>query len=149
MFYLAALLVFLIDASIKQLILSNFSPVQSIPIIRDFLHVTYIRNSGVAFGLFQNSRPFLILIGFIVCAAVVYYYLKYCRKDAFMTVCLALILGGSLGNLCDRVLRGSVVDYIDFRFFPVFNFADVAINIGVLLIILQLLSRRTDASRNM
>ena len=137
MFYLIALLVFVVDHLIKSAVLAGIAPSRSIPVIKGILYLTYVRNTGVAFGLFPGQRLILVLIGIAVCAAVVYFYAKIKKEDIFFKVYLAIILGGSLGNLCDRVFLGHVIDYLDFRVFPVFNFADIAINLGVFLIILD------------
>jgi signal peptidase II len=74
----------------------------------------------------------------IVCAVVAYFYMKSNRNDTFFILALALIMGGSLGNLFDRVVFGYVIDYIDLKFFAVFNLADMAINVGVLLILFEI-----------
>lgn len=138
MFYLVALLVFAVDCLIKFIVSTRLTPAGSLPLIKGIFHLSYVRNTGVAFGLFPDQRLFLILIGLAVCAAVIYFY----RKNKTEEVYLALILGGSLGNLYDRIFLGYVVDYLDFRVFPVFNFADIAINLGVFLIIIDLLRGR-------
>jgi len=142
LFYFAAFLVFAADLLIKLIVSSRLSPAQSIPLIKGILNLTYVRNTGVAFGLFPGQRAPLILIGIAVCAIVLYFYAKAGKADPLLNIFLAVILGGSLGNLFDRVAFGYVVDYIDFRVFPVFNFADIAINLGVLFIILHLFLKR-------
>lgn len=138
MFYLVALLVFAVDCLIKYVVSTRIAPGGSLPLIKGIFHITYVRNAGVAFGLFPDQRLLLVLIGIAVCAAVIYFYTKIRTEDIY----LALILGGSLGNLYDRIFLGYVVDYLDFRVFPVFNFADIAINLGVFLIIIDLLRGR-------
>jgi signal peptidase II len=135
LFYLVSLLVFAIDRAIKVLVSVNLDPAQSIPVIKNLVHLTYVQNTGVAFGFFRGQRLALGAIGLAVCAVVVYFHARLSRKDALIVAALAVILGGSLGNLYDRVFLGYVIDYIDLRVFPVFNLADIAINIGVLLII--------------
>jgi signal peptidase II len=112
------------------------------PVIKGIFNLTYVRNPGVAFGLFPGQRLILVFIGIAVCAAVIYFYMKGDREDILFKVYLAVILGGSLGNLFNRIFSGYVIDYLDFRVFPVFNFADIAINIGVFLVILDLAIRR-------
>ena len=112
------------------------------PVIKGFFNLTYVRNTGVAFGLFPDQRLFLILIGIIVCFLVVYYRERSGNTNLLLNVYLGLILGGSLGNLFDRVVYGYVTDYMDFRVFPVFNLADMCINLGVILIILNFIVER-------
>ena len=142
MFYFIALLVFAADLIVKYMISAFLSPIGSIPVIKGIFNLTYVRNPGVAFGLFPGQRLILVLIGIAVCAAVIYFYAKGDKKDVLFISYLAIILGGSLGNLFNRIFSGYVIDYLDFRVFPVFNLADVAINLGVFLIILDLAVRR-------
>ncbi len=144
MFYLVSLLIFAIDRAIKVLVSVKLDPAQSIPIIKNIIHITYVQNTGVAFGFFRGQRFALVAIGLLVCAVVVYFYSRLNIKDALLVAALAVILGGSLGNLYDRVFLGYVIDYIDLRVFPVFNLADVAINIGVLLIILEMIVKGAE-----
>jgi signal peptidase II len=142
LFYIVTLLVFAFDSFIKHLVTSRLALGASTPIIKGIFHLTYVRNTGVAFGLFPDQRLFLVLIGLAVCSAVIYFYAKAKKEEVIFKFYLALILGGSLGNLYDRIFFGYVIDYLDIRVFPVFNFADVAINAGVLLVILDFLFRR-------
>ena len=142
MFYLVSLFVFAIDLLIKFIVSTRLAPIGSLPVIKGVLNLTYVRNTGVAFGLFPGQRLLLILIGIAVCAVVVYFYVNAKREEVLFKTYLAMIMGGSLGNLYDRVFFGHVIDYIDFRVFPVFNFADIAINLGVFLIILDIFLKR-------
>ena len=142
MFYPIALLVFALDTFIKTIISSHMSPAISSPLIKGILNLTYVRNTGVAFGLFPGKRLLLILISIAVCAIVIYFYTKTKKKDLLLKAAFAIILGGSLCNLFDRIFYGYVIDYVDFRVFPVFNLSDVAINLGVFLIILDLFYKR-------
>jgi signal peptidase II len=142
LFYLSALLVFLLDRALKSVAFARLAPAGSLPVIKGFFNLTYVRNTGVAFGLFPGQRLFLILIGIIVCFLVVYYHEKSGNKNLLLNVYLGLILGGSLGNLFDRVVSGYVTDYMDFRVFPVFNLADMCINLGVILIILNFIMEK-------
>ena len=142
MFYPVALLVFVFDTFVKSLISGHFHPADSVPLIRGILNLTYVRNTGVAFGLFPGKMLLLILISIAVCAIVIYFYSRTRKKDLLLRVAFAIILGGSLCNLFDRVFYGYVIDYVDFRVFPVFNLSDVAINLGVFLIILDLFFKR-------
>jgi len=142
LFYPVALLVFVFDTFVKSLISGHFHPADSVPLIRGILNLTYVRNTGVAFGLFPGKRLLLILISIAVCAIVIYFYSRTRKKDLLLRVAFAIILGGSLCNLFDRIFYGYVIDYVDFKVFPVFNLSDVAINLGVFLIILDLFFKR-------
>jgi len=134
LFFIVAFLVFLADLIFKRLAVAYLAPAGSLPVINGVMSLTYVQNTGVAFGFLRGHRPLLILIGVLVCLVVAYFDQRLGKEDRFFKFCLAMILGGSLGNLSDRIFLGYVVDYIDFRVFPVFNFADMAINSGVFLI---------------
>lgn len=138
MFYAIAAIVFAADLAIKKVVSSVLDPAQSIPIIKGLFNITYVQNTGVAFGLFPNQRLALVMIGIVVCAAVLFYFSKAKKGDILLQIAFAIIFGGSLGNLFDRVFYGFVIDYIDITFFSVFNFADIAINAGVLLILFDI-----------
>src|SRR3989338_97209 len=140
-FYALAFSVFLLDQVIKIIVNKLMFMCQSIPIIPEVLHLTYIQNQGAAFGLFFGQRTILIAIGIMVIMLMIYYHYLIGVHDPTQ-IALALILGGCVGNITDRILRGSVVDYVDFRVWPIFNLADVMINLGVLFIIFYLFKRK-------
>jgi len=141
-FFGIAGIILLIDQATKCLVGMGLPPYRSVPIIKGILHLTYIRNTGAAFGLFAGQRIPLIIIGIIVSAIVVYFHFRASPKNYFIQGPLALILGGSLGNLADRIFRSYVVDFIDFRFWPAFNIADVTVNLGIVLLIVRLVMRK-------
>ena len=134
MFYLSAIIVLFLDQLIKLFIAANFFPGQSIPIINKVLYLTYVQNKGAAFGILSGFEIFLLAVGFIAVAIIFYFHSNFKARD-FIQLPLGLILGGSFGNIIDRFLRHYVVDYIDFRVWPVFNLADCMINIGVALLL--------------
>lgn len=105
-------------------------PGESIP--RDALvRLTYITNTGSAFGLFRDQMVFLVISAVIGIGAIVFYHMAHSRKTLPLTVSLGLMLGGAAGNLAERLVRGHVTDFIDLRVWPVFNVADSSIVIGV------------------
>lgn len=110
------------------------------PVIGGFLHLTYVKNRGIAFGIFQGKLDIISIITVIVIVGVGIYFFKN-RKNfsIFEKLGYSFILGGAIGNIIDRIFRGFVVDMIDFRgiWVFVFNLADVWINIGVILIIID------------
>lgn len=138
MLYLTAAVVLLLDQLTKYLVLSRMGPNQTIPLIKNILHLTYVQNQGAAFGLFWGWRSLLVFIGIIIIALVIYYYHKS-QRSLWMSLALGCLVGGSIGNIIDRVFRHYVVDFIDFRFWPVFNLADTMINVGIFLVIILLL----------
>jgi signal peptidase II len=138
-FYLIAIIVALLDQAIKSFIALNLTVGQSAPLIGQFVKLTYVRNTGAAFSLFVGFSPYLAAINLVISFVVVYIYYRLPKNDRLTQTALAFILGGSLGNLADRFVRSYVVDYIDVGFWPVFNLADIAINLGVALLAYKLL----------
>ncbi|MCO6523826.1 MAG: signal peptidase II [Candidatus Schmidhempelia sp.] len=130
--------VFILDLASKFLILANFELFDSLQLLPVF-SITYVRNYGAAFGLFLGQRWMLAIIAIIISIAVMRFLYKSPKKDYLNNTSFALILGGALGNLFDRLYHGFVVDFLDFHIgdwhYPVFNIADSAICIGVLLLI--------------
>ena len=134
------ILVLALDQMTKFLIRANFIVGETLPMIPDILHLTYVRNTGAAFSMFRNmpvvTVGFPILMVILCLAASVYFYR---RKERIPAALCALISAGGMGNLIDRLMLGYVTDMIDFRVFPVFNVADIAICLGVFLAGLALL----------
>lgn len=141
-------LALLADQVTKQIVRTSLIEGQSVslsPWLAPVFRVTYVTNSGIAFGLFPNFGQFFIVVGVIVVAALVWYSLQFAHDHWAIQLALGLQLGGAAGNLVDRLLfDGSVVDFIDLSFWPlhrwpVFNIADASIVVGVSLLILLLL----------
>lgn len=132
----------IIDQIIKYLVVINLKFTESIKVISNFFYITYIRNTGAAFGIFQNGGIILIILSIIAIIGLI----KYVIEDKFITrieaVSYSFVFGGILGNLIDRVINGYVIDYLDFYIFgydyPVFNFADILIVIGFGIILVNL-----------
>jgi len=102
-------------------------------------HITYIENPGAAFGLFANQRVIFIVAAALVIAAACLMYRRLMSEKVIVRWGVALLLGGAAGNLIDRVRIGCVIDFLDFRIWPVFNIADIGICIGVALLMYALL----------
>lgn len=134
----AAIIVFFLDYLTKTLVKQNLLLGQSIPIIKNALHLTYITNSGSAFGLFKGFNLFFILFSAAVIAIVLYYSKKIKETERALQFAVGLLLGGTMGNLMDRIFYGSVIDFLDFRIWPVFNVADSAVTISVIFLIILL-----------
>lgn len=139
---LSVALILLIDQVSKAVISSKLSPGESIPIIKDILHITFVKNTGAAFGLFKDSAFFFIAVSVIAVVIIGTILLKAVRNERFydnflFNFGLILIMSGALGNLMDRVRLRYVVDFIDVRIWPVFNFADTSITIGTALLIIS------------
>ncbi|MTI95011.1 MAG: signal peptidase II [Firmicutes bacterium] len=136
-FFSLALLVIVIDQVSKYLVTASLNVGQTVPIIPDIFHITYIRNPGAAFGILPNQRLFFILVTLAVITVLIV-YARQMKHHALLQIAFGLQLGGAAGNLIDRLFHGPVVDFLDFRFWPVFNIADSAIVIGVGLFALDL-----------
>jgi signal peptidase II len=113
---------------------------ESIPVIDGLFSLTYVRNTGAAFGIFAGSHeafrlPFLILISVIAIGFIFVMLKRLHEREVGLTTALAFILGGAIGNLIDRVLHGEVIDFLDFYWsnyhWPAFNLADSFITVGV------------------
>lgn len=135
LFWITLLGIFLVDQASKILIMSALFLNQSIPVITNVFHITYIRNPGAAFGLMAYKTTFFIVVSLLVVLGIILFYRKYGGKGA-MPAALGLIAGGALGNLVDRVRFGEVIDFLDFRVWPVFNLADSAIVVGAGLLVI-------------
>ena len=145
---LLALGVLILDRFSKWLVATRLSMHDSIPVIPGFFHITHVENSGAAFGLFSDSAfewklTFLILFSLIALGIVSVLLWKNSHIVSTTGTALALILGGALGNLWDRVIAGHVVDFLDFNVgsyhWPSFNVADSAIVIGAVLLVADIL----------
>lgn len=143
--FTVAFVVFL-DRITKIFFLQLLSLGESLPIIRNVIHMTLVHNTGIAFGLFKNhgvSVVFIIIIPLVVLLIYnVYYYKQNDQKlSQLYIVAFSMILGGAIGNLVDRIVYGYVIDFIDLRIWPVFNIADSAITVGALIIAIKFIPR--------
>lgn len=125
-----------LDQIFKYFAKEYLMPIGYFPIIQDVFHLTYVENRGAAFGLFQGQRWIFITLTFIIAGLIAYFLLKIPEKFLFLKASLALVLGGAIGNLIDRVRLGYVVDMFDFTLinFPVFNIADSMLVVGTILL---------------
>lgn len=128
------------DQIIKYFVSTNLQPVGSISVIDNFLKFTYVENNGVAFGMFADMRwIFVVLTSALLIAIIIVMFVKRPKGKMFY-ISAGLIIGGGIGNLIDRIFYGYVIDYISVSFFPpVCNFADYAITIGTILLVVYLL----------
>jgi len=148
--YLSIVTVFLVvlfDRVTKIFFVNILAEGESLPIIRNVLHMSLVHNTGIAFGLFkgQDFVFFVVpIIAFGLLAYNIYYYKTNNEKlSRPYIVAISLILGGAIGNLVDRIYYGHVIDFIDFRVWPVFNLADSAITIGAVIIALNCFQQTT------
>ncbi|PXZ08603.1 lipoprotein signal peptidase [Gilliamella apicola] len=137
--FLFAVVVFVIDIASKFWILNHFFLYESVNLL-PFFSITYVHNIGAAFSIFEGQRWILAAVAFVVSVVIIYMLYRNNRQQKLENISLALILGGALGNLFDRLYHGFVVDFLDVNFgdwhYPTFNIADCAICLGIGLFIL-------------
>lgn len=136
--YLIALSIVVLDQLTKFLIKNNLQLSDSIPLIKNVFHLTYVTNTGSAFGLFKGMNLVFILFSIAVIIAIFYYLRQIKKKEKLVIYSIGLLLGGTIGNLIDRIAYGAVIDFLDFRIWPVFNAADSAITVSIVLLIILL-----------
>ena len=147
--YLIAVLILILDQATKWLASARLDGHEAIEIIPGYLRLSFIRNSGVAFGLFTEVqsawKPIILsLLAVAAIIVIVVYSRRMTSRRILLRVALAIIMGGILGNLADRLVHGSVVDFIEFHvhesfYWPTFNVADSAITIGIALLLMDAL----------
>ncbi len=127
---------FLLDWVTKYFIQQHFILGESLPIIPNVFHITYILNYGAAFGILRDQRLFFLLVVVILLVAL-YVFRKQIKNGGILPrLGSSLLVSGALGNAVDRLLRGAVIDFFDFRIWPIFNVADIGICIGVVLLVI-------------
>jgi len=139
--YIISIISFILDQLTKYLVINFISFNETITIIPKFFYLTYVKNTGGAFSILNNNTWFLLLIGLICIFFLFNYIIKKEKFNSLEKIYLGLIIGGTLGNLIDRITYGSVIDYIGViigsYYFPVFNIADICIVIGAILLIID------------
>lgn len=143
-----------IDQLIKFFVSVYLQPVGKVNVIGDIFKLTYVENRGVAFGMFSDMRWVFVVLTVALLAIIIIYMFKKKPQGKFFYICSALIIGGGVGNLIDRVFYGYVIDYLSLSFFPpVCNFADYCITAGTVLLMVYLLffsdafSKRTEMKK--
>lgn len=136
-----SLIILIVDIILKQLTMNNLEYSEEIMVVPNFFYVTYLRNTGGAFSILDNNIYFLIIIGMLALGGLIFYLLK---KESFRkleVISYGILIGGILGNFIDRIIYNGVIDYIGLIFgsyyFPVFNFADICIVVGIIILILD------------
>ncbi len=126
-----------VDQLLKLAALEWLKPVHTVPLIEGVLHLTYVENRGASFGMMAGQQWLLVWVTALVLLALAVAIIAGKIRDRFALFNVAVILGGGVGNLIDRVYRGFVVDYVDFQLinFAVFNFADICITVGTAVLV--------------
>ena len=133
-------MVVLTDRVTKTFFSKVLSEGETIPVIKDVFHFTLVNNTGMAFGLFKDHGIVFIITPIIAIALLIYniyYYRENENLSRSYIFAFSLIMGGAIGNLIDRIHIGHVIDFLDFRVWPVFNIADSAITIGAIIILIK------------
>lgn len=130
-----------VDQITKIIVSANMQLNDTLPIIKDVLHITYIRNEGAAFGMLSNHRWIFMTASAIAIVALCVYLFRFSKDTKLIKVGIALIISGGIGNMIDRTVLGYVVDMIDFRLinFYVFNVADACVSVGAAVLILGII----------
>ncbi len=131
-----ALAVLVLDQAAKALVVRDLRGRPPVPVLGGLFQLDYTRNTGAAFSMYRSGGWLFAVVAVVVVIGILLYYPRLRGRGALITVALSLVLGGAIGNFADRVRLGYVIDFIDFRWFPVFNLADSAIVCGVALLIL-------------
>jgi signal peptidase II len=123
------------DQLSKYLAAKYLALYSSVVVIKGIFHLSLVHNRGAAFGILKNNVPLFIIISLVAVVLIYWHLKKAVRKRALSErIALLLIFAGACGNLIDRVRLGYVVDFLDFRVWPVFNLADSAITIGAVIL---------------
>jgi signal peptidase II len=136
-----------VDQLTKVLVTATVPPGDSLPLVPPALYLTYVQNTGGAFGLFKGRQAWFIILALLIIAWIARELAGRAQMPPRLGWGYALVLGGAIGNLLDRLRLGYVVDFIDLRIWPVFNVGDTAITIGMLVLLWHTLGSRAPRSR--
>lgn len=138
-------MVIALDQISKAAVTRSLEGHSPISLLGGLVHLDYARNTGAAFSLLPNGAALFEVAAVVVCGVILIGYARIRFPGLSLRLALGLILGGALGNLADRVRLGYVVDFIDLRWWPVFNLADSAIVVGVSLLALRSIFHRAES----
>jgi len=137
--FIISVIILLLDIVSKRLVVNFIDLNSSINIINNFFSLTYVKNTGVAFSLLEGY-VWLVVIATVVILYMIVKYIKNNVNNKYELIGYGFIIGGAVGNLCDRIIFGYVIDFLDFNIlgydFPIFNLADTFIVIGVILLMI-------------
>ena len=139
MLVLIALVVIALDQLTKRAVQQNLALGESLLVFPpwEFVRIVHWVNTGAAFGMFQGGNAVLIGLTVAITLAILIYYQTLPEDHLFQRICLALMVGGSIGNLIDRLTLGYVVDFVAVGRFPVFNLADSCVTVSVILLLIS------------
>lgn len=137
---------FILDQIIKLLVMKLIHENQIITVIPNFFFLTFVKNTGAAFSILEGKQLLLIMISVIFIIMINEYLKREENLKTLTVISYGLILGGVFGNLLDRIIHKSVIDFLSFKIFgysfPIFNFADMCITIGILLLIIDIIREK-------
>ena len=142
-----AVLTLVLDQITKHLVMTNFSPGESwnpVAALERWVSLTYVTNTGAVFGLFPDYGVVFMIIAVVVIVIIIFYYRHLSGEQWLVQASLGLQLGGALGNLLNRLQYGHVIDFIDFKIWPVFNVADSSVFVGAVILAYCLLRYGED-----
>ena len=129
-----------LDQITKFIVRTSFALYESHPLIKNVFHLTYIQNTGIAWGMFKNGRTIFLILTILVLLICACFYAKIPESKRFtpIRVCLVVLVSGAIGNMIDRMSLHYVVDFFDFRLihFPIFNVADIYVVVSMIVLIL-------------
>ncbi|MDG5788267.1 signal peptidase II [Evansella sp. AB-P1] len=142
-YYVLSLLIILLDQGTKWLVVQRMELRESIPVIEGWFYLTSHRNAGAAFGILQGQMWLFYIVTTVVIVVIIYMIQKQVQGNRWYGISLGLVLGGAIGNFIDRIFLGEVVDFLDVYIFsynyPIFNVADSALVVGVIMLIIYFL----------
>ena len=137
---LITLLVLMLDLVSKIVVVNYLELGESVKLIDKFLYLTYVRNTGAAWSILANNTYIISLISLVIIIGLIWYIYNNKINSKCEKVGYALVLGGAIGNLVNRIIYGYVIDFIDVKIFnydyPIFNLADIFIVVGVILLVI-------------
>lgn len=149
--YIIAIFILIIDQVSKSLIEVFFKFNESVQVIKDFFYITVVHNTGGAWSLFDNYSYFFIIFSIIAVIILIKFMFSF-KNNLRNNIAFSLTIGGILSNLADRIFLGHVRDFLDFKLFgynyPIFNIADIAIVVGVILLIVAIIKGEDKIERD-
>lgn len=139
-----------LDQLTKLLAVQYLKPIGSYPLWQNVLHLTYVENRGAAFGMLSNNRWVFMVFSTVAIVGLAIYLFRFCKETKWVKVALAMIIGGGIGNMIDRIALGYVVDFVDFTLihFAVFNVADSFVSVGAVMLVIWFVRSMVAEYRN-
>ena len=145
-FLILSVIMVISDLATKYLVTSSMALNETLPLIDNIFHLTYVRNSGAAFSMLSGQRIILILLPLLIISVIIIYIIFKRPTNKSLMLSFTMIVSGGIGNLIDRIKYGYVIDFFDFRLinFPVFNVADIFVTLGAAIFIILLLFSKEE-----